>query len=43
MLAFNEFFTLADGQQEFTNILKFIAGKKQSLDDIAEDEVIHVA
>ena len=43
MLAFNEFFTLAEGQQEFTNTLKFIAGKRQSLDDIAEDEVIHVA
>jgi hypothetical protein len=43
MLAFNEFFNQGDGLQEFTDTLRFVAGKTPSLDAIAENEVIHVA
>lgn len=43
MLAFNDFFHLSEGQQAFTNTLKFVGGKQVSLEDIEEDEVIHVA
>lgn len=43
MLAFHEFFTLSEGQKEFIDALKFIAGKPTSQADIAENEVIHVA
>ena len=43
LLAFNEFFTLSEGQQEFMNILRFIAGKQINQDEVAESEVIHVA
>ena len=28
ILAFNDFFTLSEGQKEFVNTLKFIAGKR---------------
>ena len=43
MLAFHEFFTLSEGQKEFIDTLKFIAGKPTAQADIAENEVIHVA
>ena len=43
MLAFNEFFNQGDGLQEFTDTLRFVAGKTPSLDAITENEVIHVA
>ena len=44
MLAFNEFFTLAEGQEEVVNTLKFIAGKPVTHDELHEvDSIIHVA
>lgn len=43
MLAFNEFFSHGDGMHEFTDTLRFVAGKSCPIDEIAENEVIHVA
>ena len=43
MLAFHEFFTHSEGQKEFIDTLKFIAGKPTVQADIAENEVMHVA
>jgi len=42
-LAFYEFFCLSEGQAEFINILKFIAGKEAELDELANNNVIHLA
>ena len=43
MLAFNEFFSYGDGMQEFTDTLKFVAGRAPKVDQLADHEVIHVA
>lgn len=43
MLAFNEFFSYGEGMKEFTDTLKFVAGRAPSQDTIAENEMIHVA
>ena len=44
MLAFNDFFSHGEGQQEFIETLKFVAGKASpSSDSVQECEVIHVA
>ena len=42
-LAFYEFFCMSEGQQEFVNILKFIAGKPVQIDELAPNSVIHLA
>lgn len=34
---------MSEGQQEFINILKFIAGKAVEVDELAPNQVIHLA
>lgn len=45
MLQFYEFFCHSEGQLEFSNTLKFIAGKRVERDEVAieTEQVIHVA
>lgn len=43
MLAFNEFFSNSEGMQEFTDTLKFVAGRAPSQETIVENDVVHVA